>query len=164
MENGILFSERQRWPILLYILLSAITLIFVFGFVKQFVFKEPFGTNRTSNIVLLSVSVLVLTITVFVTTMKLETIIKDDGIYVRMFPVHKNYKKYEWKDISKVWVREYKPVGEYGGWGFKGYGDDRALNMSGNKGIQLVFNDGKKLLIGTQKEEEISPLLKKLKP
>jgi hypothetical protein len=164
MESEILFSERQRWPIFLYILLGTVTLIFVFGFVKQFVFKEPFGTNPASNVVLLVVSVFVMLITVFVSSMKLETLIKNDGIYVRMFPTHVNYKKYEWKDIYTVSVREYKPIGEYGGWGIKGSGDDRALNMSGNKGIQLVLNNGKKLLIGTQKEEEVNQLLKKFKP
>jgi hypothetical protein len=39
---------------------------------------------------------------------------------------------------------------EYGGWGIK-YGKmGKAYNVSGNRGVQLEFTDGKRLLIGSQ--------------
>jgi hypothetical protein len=40
-------------------------------------------------------------------------------------------------------------------------GGNRALNMSGNKGIQLVTIDGLKMLIGTQKADEVTQILQK---
>jgi len=43
------------------------------------------------------------------------------------------------------------------------FGKGRALNMSGNMGLQLELKDGKKLLIGTQKFEELEQLLQKIK-
>lgn len=45
---------------------------------------------------------------------------------------------------------------DYGGWGFRFglFGKGRALNVSGNKGIQLVLTDGTRLLIGTNKPDE----------
>ena len=38
-------------------------------------------------------------------------------------------------------------------------GKGKAFNIKGNMGLQLQFKDGKKLLIGTQKEEEIKQFL-----
>jgi TATA-box binding protein (TBP) (component of TFIID and TFIIIB) len=38
----------------------------------------------------------------------------------------------------------------------------KAYNVSGNQGVQLFFTNGKKLLIGTQKPEEITAILKQI--
>jgi len=56
-------------------------------------------------------------------------------------------------------VRKYKPLLEYGGYGIRGFGNNRALNISGNTGLQLVFKDGRKLLIGTKKGHEMIEML-----
>jgi len=96
--------------------------------------------------------------------LKLETRINETGIEVRFFPFHFSFKKISWKEIASVEVRKYSPIGEYGGWGIK-YGFSKAgkaYNVSGNKGIQLVLNDGSKLLIGTNNEEEVAKALKGL--
>ena len=37
-----------------------------------------------------------------------------------------------------------------------------AYNMSGNIGLQLVLNNNKRILIGTQKPEDLSDVLKRL--
>lgn len=54
---------------------------------------------------------------------------------------------------------------DYGGWGLRlgFFGKGRAYNISGNIGMQIVFKDGKKLLIGTQKSAEIKSFLERLK-
>jgi hypothetical protein len=41
-------------------------------------------------------------------------------------------------------------------------GKGKAFNVSGNKGLQLEFNDGRKLLIGTSKPEELEAFLLQL--
>jgi hypothetical protein len=48
---------------------------------------------------------------------------------------------------------------EYGGWGIKGTKHDRAFNISGKQGIQLEFKDGNRLLIGTQKPQDVQKWL-----
>jgi hypothetical protein len=97
-------------------------------------------------------------------SLRLETKINEQGIEVRFFPFHLSFIKISWKEIASVEVRKYSPIGEYGGWGIK-YGFSKAgkaYNVSGNKGIQLVLNDGSRLLIGTNKEEEVAKVLKEL--
>jgi hypothetical protein len=64
--------------------------------------------------------------------------------------------------LAEVKVREYRPLAEYGGWGVRGFGKNRALNVSGNFGLQLVMKDGAKMLIGTQKPQELEDFLKSL--
>ncbi|MBC8644094.1 hypothetical protein H9W95_08645 [Flavobacterium lindanitolerans] len=66
--------------------------------------------------------------------------------------------------MTKSYVRQYAPIAEYGGWGLRYdfMGKGKALNVSGNKGLQLKFTDNKKLLIGTNKPDELTEILKKL--
>lgn len=64
----------------------------------------------------------------------------------------------------KAYVRKYDPIGDYGGWGLKGGAlwnskKGKAINVSGDIGIQLELKNSKKLLIGTQKEAEARRVL-----
>ena len=50
----------------------------------------------------------------------------------------------------------YNPIMDFGGWGYRvsWKGKGTALNVKGNKGIELILKNGKKITIGTQKPEE----------
>ena len=95
---------------------------------------------------------------------KLETKIDHLGVRVRLFPFHLQFKYFPWKNIQKAYVRKYSPLVEYGGWGLRivSFGRGKAYNISGNMGLQLVFKDGKKLLIGTEKAVEIKKILENM--
>ena len=96
--------------------------------------------------------------------LRLETFIKNDGIHVRFFPFHIKFKHYPWESISRSYVREYSPLMEYGGWGLRMglFGKGTAFNVSGSMGLQLEFTNSKKLLIGTNKPEELITALNKI--
>ena len=54
------------------------------------------------------------------------------------------------------------PIQEYGGWGYRtsfGKKKGSAYNVKGDKGIQIELKTGKKLLIGTQKEDEAQQVI-----
>jgi hypothetical protein len=91
----------------------------------------------------------------------LETNLKKDGIYVRFFPFQLKFKYYNWSNIKKSYVRQYKPILEYGGWGWRMSisGKGKALSISGNHGLQLELLDDKKILIGTKRPEELTKAL-----
>jgi hypothetical protein len=93
---------------------------------------------------------------------RLDTVVKRNGIYVRFFPFHFKFKHYAWDELKKSFVRRYSPLTEYGGWGLRLglFGSGRAFNVSGDQGLQLQFTDDKKLLIGTQKAEDLEMALK----
>lgn len=93
---------------------------------------------------------------------RLETFVKEDGIYVRFFPIQFRFRQFCWKDLSQIYVREYTPLREFGGWGIRWKnlsGREKAYNIKGNEGLQLEIKGKKKLLIGTQKSEELKQVL-----
>lgn len=116
-------------------------------------------TIHTDTIVILSsISALM---TIFFKTLKLTTIIDEFNISYKLSPFHLAFRKIPWMLIERCEVRTYNPVGEYGGWGLKyGRKSGKAINLSGNKGLQLYLKTGKKILIGTQQPERLQEYLK----
>ena len=107
-------------------------------------------------------------LTLLIFLIKLTTKIDEKGIQYQFYPFHFSIKKISWNEISKVGVRTYLPISEFGGWGLRGgfffnKGKEKAVNISGNIGIQLILKSGKKLLIGTQKESEAKNVLETYK-
>ncbi|WP_447636336.1 hypothetical protein [Flavobacterium microcysteis] len=165
MANEILFTERQRfkqwW---LWLILLGINGLFLFAVFKQVIAGQQFGDKPMSNIGLLITAGLTILLTILFLNFRLDTLIKKDGIYVRFFPFHLKFNYYAWEKLTKSFVRQYSPIAEYGGWGLRyGFlGKGKAFNVSGDKGLQLEFTDNKKLLIGTNKPEELTEVLKRI--
>jgi len=165
MNNEILFKESQRfkqwW---LWLILLGFNILFLFGVFKQVIEEQWFGDNPMSNEGLITARVLTIIITILFVNYRLDTKIKTDGIYVRFFPFHIKFKHYTWDKLTKSFVRQYSPLMEYGGWGLRLglFGNGKAFNVSGDKGLQLEFTDNKKLLIGTNRPEELTETLIKI--
>jgi len=160
-ENEILFSEKQHFsPWIVWGTLLVAVLPLFFGLYSYWQ-----GATTGSNMgkaTLFVVTAIVLLITALLSSSKLETVIKREGVEVRLFPFQQTFRKFAWEAIDTVSVRRYNPILEYGGWGLKGFANDRALNMRGDIGMQLVFKNGERLLIGTEKPEELKEILSKL--
>ncbi|MBK5210456.1 MAG: hypothetical protein JJE44_13285 [Flavobacteriaceae bacterium] len=63
-----------------------------------------------------------------------------------------------WEAISKCYVRNYNAIFEYGDWGLKfsfRKSRGKSFTVKGNIGLQIALLNGNKILIGTQKKEEI---------
>jgi hypothetical protein len=160
MSTNYLFTEKQKfthWWI--WIILLGFNCFFLYGIYRQIIMKEIFGDNPMSNAELLLVYAFLLVITLFFIIMRLETKIDKEGIYVRLFPLHVNYKFFKWNDIEKAYIRKYNPILEFGGWGIRFGFKGMAYNVSGNKGLQLEFRNGYKLLIGTNRAEDLNYIL-----
>lgn len=164
MEDDVLFSETQRfkqwW---LWALLIGLNGIQIFGLVKQIIFKQPFGDHPIDDAGLIVISGLLLLLTYFFYSLRLDTRIKNDGIYFRFYPFHSSYRYQSFDALKKCYIRKYSPILEYGGWGLRfGSMRERAFNVSGNMGLQLQLHDNKKILIGTKRPEEITSVLKEI--
>lgn len=145
--------QTQKW---IYFLLLIILLLFLYGIVQQLVFGKPFGNQPANDWVLLVAGLIPLGLLIFVRMNILQTEISEQGISYQYKPVHRHERTISWQVIDKCYVREYSPLKEFGGWGFRVSLKDggRALNVAGRYGIQLELKDGDKLLIGTRKPEE----------
>lgn len=166
MTSDLIFTERQKftqwW---LWAILLGINGLFLYGIFVQLVKGQSFGDNPMSDTGLILVTLFVLGLSLLFFSFRLDTEIRRDGIYVRFFPIHLAFKKYAWATIKDAHVRKYAAITEYGGWGLRWglFGKGDALNISGNQGLQLTFHSNKKLLIGTQKPQEINAALARLK-
>ena len=165
MDNKILFTERQKfnqwW---LWLILLGVNMLFLFGVFKQVIGGQQFGNKSMSDTGLIIATGLTILLTLLFVNFRLDTQIKKDGIYVRFFPFHVKFKRYTWDSLTKSYVRQYSAITEYGGWGLKLglFGKGTAYNVSGDKGLQLEFTTNKKLLIGTNKADEITETLNKI--
>jgi hypothetical protein len=101
--------------------------------------------------------IILLVFTLFI-FFKLKTRIDEKGVYYQYLPFHFSYRFLPWNSISKCFVRNYDAIFEYGGWGLKfsfRKSKGKSFTVKGDVGLQLELMDGKKILIGTQKKEEI---------
>ena len=161
MKQEVFFTEKQKftqWWI--WMVLMAIVILFSLRIIEK---VQTVESSITDADVLIPAALLLITI-VLLLIFRLDTVIKSDGIYVRFLPFQKSFKHYSWNEISKIYIRKYKPIKEYGGWGIRYgmQGKGKALNVSGNEGLQVQFNDNKKLLIGTKQALRIKETLLKL--
>jgi hypothetical protein len=159
------FEEKQRfnqwW---LWLLLLAVNGLMIYGLHYQLIEGRPWGDRPASDAMLIGITVMLLLLTVFIRMLRLETRITSEGVYARFFPLHGRARYFNWHTIQRAYVRTYSPIGEYGGWGWRfslGKGG-KAYNVSGNMGLQLEFTNGKKLLIGTRRPQELELALSKM--
>jgi hypothetical protein len=158
-EKNIIFQEEQkfgswlRW--LVYLCMGVSIVITAFALIKVSGEENP---RQTSDVVLagiVGIGVPIVIVALFL-LLKLQTEVHSDGIYVRFFPLHIHFKRFRPEDVSECYARRYRPIWEYGGWGIRySLRNGKAYNVSGNMGVQLVFKNGKKLLIGSQKSEQL---------
>lgn len=148
------FKEEQRftqtWLIILLIV-SAITPFIL-------IIKE-YNNDKMSLTSLITTIALIILSLGLIFFFKLTTKIDENGIHYQFFPFHFSLKTIAWTGIISAKVRKYDALSEYGGWGLKGgllwnKSKGKAMNVSGDMGIQLELKNGKKLLIGTQKEND----------
>ena len=155
------FKEEQRFNQPWLIVLILISVLVPIGITINKYMKDPSSFSTVEFISLMGVMILV---SGFIFLFKLSSRIDEKGIHYKFFPFHWSFKIINWNEIDNAYVRTYNPIGEYGGWGLKGgilwnASKGKAINVSGDIGIQLELKNGKKLLIGTQKQSEVESVL-----
>jgi hypothetical protein len=158
------FKEVQRFRIWwAWLAVIALNVLFIYAIVQQMILGIPFGAKPASDPVLIVVGLVPLTFLFFLLSVKLKTRITGTGIYYRFYPFQLKERSIEWHELRDAYVREYNSFHEYGGWGIRTGSPKtgKAINTSSssNKGLQLRFNDGKLLLIGTKRPEEIQSIV-----
>jgi hypothetical protein len=154
---NIVFKEEQKftqwW---LWVILIGIGILPVIGIYKQLILGEKFGDKPMSNWGLILFSLLIFSLLALFRFMKLKTEINKYEIRMSYFPFTK--KRIYWKDIKSAKVVNY---------GFVGYGIrfgskfGTVYNMNGKKGLAIELQNGKKFVIGTQKENELNKIVEK---
>lgn len=139
-----LFEERQRitqWWVYALVILPLLPTLVILG-----------ATGHLSSPRDITIITLVFAATtLLIPLIHLDTKIDQHAIRVRLFPFHLRQRIYPWEQIQSAAIRKYSPLGEFGGWGLRYGGKSKgwAYNIKGDRGLQIVLNDGKRILIGT---------------
>lgn len=95
----------------------------------------------------------VLAILLAVVTARQTTRVSPEAVEVRFGVLYRT--SIPIADLAQAEAVAYRPIREYGGWGIRGFGRRRALNMRGDRGVLLHRKDGSTILIGSQKPREL---------
>lgn len=101
------------------------------------------------------VALAALVIVTLVLTSHMTTVVDAAGVHVRYFPFLR--KTFALADVVTWTVRTYDPM-EYGGWGVRGFPDRYgwAYNVRGNRGVEIEFRNKHRLMLGSQRAEELA--------
>ncbi len=162
--NTIEFYEVQRFKVRwAWAGIIALNLLFIYAIVQQVVMGNAFGSKPASDLTLVLIETGPLVLFLFLLSIKLTTRFDDSGIHFRFFPFQVRTTSIEWHELKDAYMREYNSFYEYGGWGIRigTAKTGKAINTSAscNKGLQLLFKDGKLLLIGTRKPDQIEKII-----
>ena len=161
------FREEQRFRqvwIWLLILPLSLGMIGFFGWamVEQLVHGRPVGNQPMPDLMLAIVGPLFILLAAgllwLMWVARLVTEVRDDGIYIRFFPIHRAFRGFLWNEIESFEARVYRPILDYGGWGIRFGSGGTAYNVSGNRGLRLNLAGGgsRHILIGSQRPDELA--------
>ncbi|MBX2871761.1 MAG: hypothetical protein KTR30_06670 [Saprospiraceae bacterium] len=153
------FKEVQRftqwW---LWALLIGITLIPIYGVLRQIVFGQTFGDNPMSDTGLLIFLLGMLAFDYGFWMLRLVTEIDSRTISINFFPLAK--REIHWSEVKTYQIVDY---GFVGGWGIRmGTKYGTVYNTKGKTGLALELRNGRRYCVGTQKEEELATFLQEM--
>jgi hypothetical protein len=150
------FRQTWVWPLMMGVL---VLLVVVLGLVLV---QAPHQAGFPQGVIILGIVLLVeMAAAWLVYALKLTVRLDDAGLHIRFFPLVKRDIPLE--EIARWEARTYRPILEYGGWGVRYGWKGMAYNVSGNQGVQLEFTNGKRLLIGSQRPEELAAAISQAK-
>lgn len=159
-EAEILFEEIQKFtkPSVRDFIKVLMGIVFIALIVSLILQKGKMTDYNRLLIVILPL----LLVASFILGSRLITQIKTDGIYVRFPPWQSKFSIYNWTDVAQVYVRDYQAMKEFLGWGIRYAPGKMGYIVAGNTCIEIVFKNGNKVLITTQKPDEVNEVLRRI--
>jgi len=169
----LIYKEEQsfRQTFIPWIMMASILIMiggFGFSFYQQLYLGKPYGDEPMSNNGLIWSSilsfVLMNAVFIFILSGTLLTEVWSDGIRYKFPPLVRKMRHIPLSEISSVEVSKYRPIAEFGGWGWRKKLVSRktAYNVSGNIGIRVIRNNGSQVMFGTHEQDEMKRAVDKM--
>jgi hypothetical protein len=151
------FREEQRFRTpWLWLVIGLVAGLQWWGFYQQILLGKPWGNNPAPDwmMVLLWLAFGIgLPVLFFI--FELAVTVNASSVDIRFSPLLQ--RTIPLTEIVKAEARTYAPLREYGGWGIRvGWSGRKAYNISGNDGVELTLRDGSKIMIGSQRSQELA--------
>ncbi|MCS5490430.1 hypothetical protein [Algoriphagus limi] len=147
-------TYRGTWLMYLLLMTEIPMLILVFVIMK---------TSKTDpNEIALATAIIigVVGLTFFLLmNIRLDSRIDEIGIHYRYVPFINKWRTIPRSQIRNIEVISYSPITDFGGWGIKGNRSTKAYSIIGDKGMSIITDEKKKIMIGTQKAGELKAFL-----
>lgn len=167
------YREEQsfRQSFVIWLILAAWLLLIgvtAYGFYQQLYLGKPYGDNPMSNSSMLwsGIGSIILISAVFLLLVNsiLVTEVWSDGIRYKFSPFINRIKHVPLSDIASAEVTKYRPLVEFGGWGWRTriFSRKTAYNIAGRIGLRITKKNGFQLVLGTQHEEEMKRAVSKM--
>jgi hypothetical protein len=155
--NAPLYHEEQRfrqWWV--WVLVFAPAALAWWPFMQQIIGGKPVGQNPAPDWVVWVLWLLIgLALPLLFGRIRLTVEVTAEQVLIRYRPF--SHREVALADIQEVQARQYNAVKEYGGWGVKGWSKDKmAYNVSGDWGAELTLKDGRRIMLGSQRAEELA--------
>ena len=144
---------RQVW---IWVIVSALSGLMWYAAVMQLLLHRPLGGSPMIDILsVLFWLIFGIGLPALFFFGRLITEVRDDGIYIRFIPFHRTSHRIAFTEMKQYEVRTYHPIREYGGHGIRYGSNGKAYNVSGDRGVQIELLNGERLLIGSQRADEL---------
>ena len=143
---------RQPW---IWALILGVAALQWWGWVQQILLGQPFGDNPGPDwMVWLFWLLFGIGLPLFFVYLRLLVEVREDGVWLRFIPLTTRVIPFE--QIEQVEAVDYKPLRQYGGWGIRGLGSNRAYNVSGSEGVRLRLRNGDVVVIGSRRSDALA--------
>ena len=158
--SPVVFREVQRFrQWFFWVPIAVVTGVVWWLFGEQIILGHPQGQQPIPNWTAWVLALVFgLGFPIFASIVRLVTEVTPDAILVRLAPF--GAKEIPLRTIDTAMDREYSAMREFGGWGIRTTRYGKAYNAHGDKGVQLVFKDESRILIGSQRPEELAAALR----
>ena len=153
----VLFREVQRFRDVWWVmaLVFGVAALQWYIFLGQIVGGAPVGNRPASDGVVLFVWLLAgVGLPALFLLLRLEVEVSPNAVTIRFAPLF--IRVIDQREIAGAEPVTYRPLGEFGGWGVRGWGGRVAYNVRGDQGVELTLTDGRRVLIGTRHAAELA--------
>lgn len=169
----LIYREEQpfRQSFIPWIIFAAILFMigsFGVAFYQQLYLGKPYGDEPMSDNGLIWSSIIsfIVMSAVFISILsgRLVTEIWSDGIRYKFPPLIRKMRHIPLTEIVSAEVTKYKPIAEFGGWGWRKRFLTRktAFNLSGRIGVRVIMKNGSQIMFGTHQQDEMKRAVDKM--
>jgi hypothetical protein len=144
------FREEQRFEWFWTAMFCVPALLTGYGLYRQVWLNQPF----ISGALLWPAFAVAAVVAVWFLGLKLVTEVRGDGLYICFVWLWPE-RTIPWDQIRMVETRTYRPLREFGGWGVRWDTRGIVYHARGNRGACLVLAGGERVLIGSQRADEL---------
>ncbi len=161
-QSGQLFYEKQRFPLSRIGLVLATPPTIMLGLlIWQVVLGHTWGKQPMSNDSLIGWTIFLWLVYLRLITVRLIVEVGDGELRIGFHGLWRT-RRVPVGDIQSAETVTFDPLRDWGGYGIRSSRQGKAYIANGNRGVKLKLAQGRTLVVGSQRPEELAGIL--LKP